>query len=166
MGSVVASRIRRTQRLCAFAVLLCVASSRCGGSTPSTPANPSARVATVRFVYRASTTLRAELTPEQQACARGVGNTHIHPSWRGFAASPFRAVGADRWEISFEDVPVAERQSIRVSDGNACTENPTGAATRNVFANDVLLTEIVPTPGSGIEPGLAFTVDATGRVTP
>jgi len=75
-------------------------------------------------------------------------------------------VGADRWEISFSDVPVNTRQSIRVSDGNVCDENPTGAATRNVFANDVLLTDVVPTPGSGTEPGLAFTVSSTGRVTP
>ncbi|MBI2186743.1 MAG: hypothetical protein HYU37_06405 [Acidobacteria bacterium] len=41
-----------------------------------------------------------------------------------------------------------------------------GAATRNVFANDVLLVEVVPTPGSGIEPGLAFTVSPDGRVSP
>jgi hypothetical protein len=30
----------------------------------------------------------------------------------------------------------------------------------------VLLTQIVTTPGSGPEPGLAFAVDAGGRVTP
>lgn len=75
-------------------------------------------------------------------------------------------VGGDRWEIAFSDVPVNARQSIRVSDGNACDQNPTGAATRNVSANDVLLTQIVPTPGSGTEPGLAFTAAADGRVTP
>jgi len=50
---------------------------------------------------------------------------------------------------------------------DASPASPTsGAATRNVFGNDVLLVEIVPTPGSGIEPGLAFTVSANGRVTP
>lgn len=76
------------------------------------------------------------------------------------------AVGSDRWEISFSDVPTNVRQSIRVSDGNACDENPTGAATRNVFANDVLLVQVVPTPGSGTEPGLAFTAAPDGRVTP
>jgi hypothetical protein len=96
----------------------------------------------------------------------GVGPTHIHPSWRGFALFPMTAVAADRWEITLNDVPVNARQSIRISDGNVCDENPTGAATRNVFANDVLLTDIVPTPGSGTEPGLAFTVAADGRVTP
>lgn len=77
-----------------------------------------------------------------------------------------QAVGSDRWEISFDDVPVNVRLSIRVSDGNVCTENPTGAATRNVFANDVRLVEVVPTPGSGTEPGLAFTVSPDGRVMP
>ena len=30
----------------------------------------------------------------------------------------------------------------------------------------VTLTEIVPTPGSGTEPGVAFTVDSGGRVSP
>ena len=76
------------------------------------------------------------------------------------------AVDGDRWEIVFSDVPTTARQSIRVSDANACDQNPTGAATRNVFANDVLLVDIVPTPGSGTEPGLAFSVAADGRVTP
>jgi hypothetical protein len=61
---------------------------------------------------------------------------------------------------------VGPRLSLRISDGNVCDENPTGAATRNVFANNVLLIEIVTTPGSGPEPGFAFSVDASGGVTP
>jgi hypothetical protein len=97
---------------------------------------------------------------------QGVGRAHIHPSWRSFARIDMTAVGADRWEISFSDVPMNARQSIRVSDGNASDQNATGAATRNVFANDVLLADVVPTPGSGTEPGLAFTVSANGRVAP
>jgi hypothetical protein len=101
-----------------------------------------------------------------QDCVQLVGRTHIHPGWRGFARIDMTAVGTDRWEISFSDVPTNARQSIRVSDGNACDQNPTGAATRNVFANDVLLTEVVPTPGSGTEPGLAFSVGSDGRVAP
>jgi hypothetical protein len=75
-------------------------------------------------------------------------------------------VGEDRWEISFSDVPTGELLSIRVSDPNTCAENPTGASTENVFANDVRLTNIVDTPGSGIEPGLSFTVANDGMVTP
>lgn len=120
----------------------------------------------MRIVYRASTTLRTDLPASAQPCVQGVGRTHIHPSWRGYAAFTMTALGADRWEITFDDVPTNLRQAIRVSDGNVCDENPTGAATRNVFANDVLLVEIVPTPGSGTEPGLAFTVAPDGRVQP
>ena len=137
----------------------------CGGSD-SSPSGPAAMVATVQFVYRASTVSRTDLPPSTQPCVQGVGRTHIHPSWRNFARIDMQAVGSDRWEIAFNDVPIELRQSIRVSDGNVCDENPTGAATRNVFANDVLLTQIVPTPGSGTEPGLAFTVNRSGVVTP
>lgn len=148
----------------AAAVLL---TAGCGGATAPTsptPGSPSTGgAATVRFVYRAATTPRSDLPAD---CVQLVGHTHIHPSWRGFGRIDMTPIGADRWEIAFADVPTGARQSIRVSDGNACDENPTGAATRNVFANDVLLTEVVPTPGSGTEPGLAFTVSADGRVTP
>ena len=77
-----------------------------------------------------------------------------------------QAVGADLWQITFTDVPIDMRLALRVSDPNVCTENPTGAATQNVFAGDVLLVDIVPTPGSGTEPGLALTVSADGTVTP
>lgn len=47
-----------------------------------------------------------------------------------------------------------------------CADNPTGAATQNVSANAVLLTNVVDTPGSGVEPGLSFTVDADRQITP
>ena len=140
----------------------------CGGSTtPTSPTGGGASAtSTVRFTYRASTTPRTDLPASARECVSGVGRTHIHPSWRGFARIDMTPAGADRWEINFNDVPVDARQSIRISDGNACDQNPTGAATRNVFANDVLLTEVVPTPGSGTEPGLAFAVSANGRVSP
>ncbi len=134
-------------------------------SSPTTVGSSPTAV-TVRFVYRGSTTPRTDLPPAAQECVQGVGRTHIHPSWRSFARVDMTPVGGDRWEIAFSDVPPNVRQSIRVSDGNACDENPTGAATRNVFANEVLLVEVVPTPGSGTEPGLAFTVSSDGRVTP
>jgi hypothetical protein len=128
---------------------------------PSTSAT-----AAVRFVYRASTVARTDLPPAAQECVRGVGHTHIHPAWRNFNRFDMTPVGTDRWEMAFSDVPTTARQSIRVSDGNVCDENPTGAATRNVFANDVLLVQVVPTPGSGTEPGLAFSVSPDGRVIP
>jgi len=77
-----------------------------------------------------------------------------------------RAVGMERWEITFEDVPIGVLQSIRISDPTVCADNPTGASTQNVFANAVLLINVVDTPGSGVEPGLSFMVDANGQVTP
>jgi hypothetical protein len=150
-------------------LLLCGAllTAACGGSdSGSSPTSPAASTnATVRIVYRAPVTPRSDLPQSTATCVSGVGQTHIHPSWRQFIAIPLQA-GSNQWEITFTDVPTTARQSIRVSDGNVCDENPTGAATRNIFANDVLLTGIVTTPGSGPEPGLAFAVDAAGRVTP
>lgn len=139
----------------------------CGDNPVPNPSGPSpSQTATVQFVYRAQTSPRTDLPASAAGCIAGVGHTHIHPGWRDFARIDMTAVGADRWEISFSDVPTGARQSIRVSDGNACDQNATGAATRNVFANNVLLVDVVPTPGSGVEPGLAFTVAADGRVTP
>ena len=136
----------------------------CGGPDNGPSPTPSS-TATVRIIYRARVTPRTDLPQSLATCIAGVGQTHIHPSWRSFTAVPLQA-NANQWEITFNDVPANARQSIRVSDGNVCDENPTGAATRNIFANEVLLTEIVTTPGSGPEPGLAFAVDASGRITP
>ena len=149
------------KRLACCAALLAAA---CGGRDSGSSPTPSS-IATVRIVYRGQVAPRTDLPQSTATCVSGVGQTHVHPSWRTFTAFPFQAVG-NQWEITFNDVPTTARQSIRVSDGNVCDENPTGAATRNVFANDVLLTEIVTTPGSGPEPGFAFSVDTAGRVTP
>jgi hypothetical protein len=151
----------------ALALCVTVLAAACGGGdnggSPTSPNGSS--TATVRIVYRAPVARRTDLPQSLATCISGVGQTHIHPSWRSFTAIPLQAA-SDQWEITFNDVPTTARQSIRVSDGNACDENPTGAATRNIFANDVLLTQIVTTPGSGPEPGLGFGVDASGRVTP
>ena len=121
---------------------------------------------TVEFVYLAATAIDPAVQQAFPGCVSGVGQTHIHPGWRDFVRVDMTAVGADRWEIAFDDVPVGEAQRIRISDPNVCAQNPTGAATENVFANDVELTRIVETPGSGIEPGLGFTVAEDGTVTP
>ena len=153
-------------RVAAGSLLGVVALTLVGCNGDPSPTGPSTTTASVRFDYRAATALNANLPALTQACVSGVGRTHFHPSWRGFARIEMQAVGADLWQITFTDVPIDERVSLRVSDPNVCTENSTGAATRNVFANDVLLVEIVPTPGSGTEPGLAFTVGANGIVTP
>jgi hypothetical protein len=148
--------------LCAVLLAAIACSDYDGGSSPS-PTTSS--TTSVRIVYRAQVIPRTDLPQSLASCVAGVGQTHIHPSWRSFTAIPLQA-GSNQWEITFNDVPTTARQSIRVSDGNVCDENPTGAATRNIFANEVLLTQIVTTPGTGPEPGLAFSVDTSGRVTP
>jgi hypothetical protein len=120
---------------------------------------------TVRIVFLGSTTRRSDLPSSAQACVSGVGATHIHPSWRNFAGIPLQPVPPDRYEITFNDVPVGMRVSFRVNDQNACDENPTGAVTRNVFANDVRLIQNTTTPGNGDEPGYALTVSPNGTIS-
>jgi hypothetical protein len=119
----------------------------------------------VRIVFQGATARRSDLPASAQACVSGVGATHIHPSWRDFAAMPLQAVPPDRYEITFADVPVGTRVSFRVNDQNSCDENSTGAVTRNVFANDVRLTQNATTPGNGDEPGYAMTVAASGSIS-
>jgi hypothetical protein len=126
---------------------------------------PSSMFGTVRIVFRGATTPRSDLPPSAQACVMGVGATHIHPSWREFAGIALTPVPPDRYEMTFTDVPLDTRVSFRINDVNACDQNPTGAVTRNVFANDVSLIQNATTPGSGEEPGFALTVSRDGRVS-
>jgi hypothetical protein len=131
-----------------------------------TPMSPSqSATPTVRIVFLGSTTRRSDLPASAQACVSGVGATHIHPSWRNFAAMALTPVPPDRYEITFNDVPVGARVSFRINDQNSCDENPTGAVTRNVLANDVTLVQNTTTPGNGDEPGYAMTVAANGTVS-
>jgi hypothetical protein len=116
-------------------------------------------------VFAGSTARRSDLPASAQGCVTGVGATHIHPSWQGFAATPLQPVPPDRYEISLTDVPVGSRVSFRINDQNSCDENPTGAVTRNVFANDVRLVQNTTTPGNGDEPGYALTVAANGAIS-
>jgi hypothetical protein len=122
-------------------------------------------LATVRIVFLGSTSRRADLSPSAQACVAGVGATHIHPSWRSFAAIPLQPIPPDRYEITLNDVPVSTRVSFRVNDQNSCDENPTGAVTRSVLANDVRLIQNTTTPGNGDEPGYAMTVAPNGMIS-
>ncbi|HZM96286.1 MAG TPA: hypothetical protein VFB92_22840 [Vicinamibacterales bacterium] len=119
----------------------------------------------VRIIFVGSTTRRTNLAASAQDCINAVGVTHIHPSWRSFAAVPLQAVPPDRYEITFDDVPRGTPVSFRINDQNWCDENPTGAVTRNVFANDVRLIQNATTPGNGEEPGYALTVTASGSIT-
>jgi hypothetical protein len=134
-----------------------------GCDQDSGPSSPST-TATVRIVFMGSTVRRTNLPSFADACVNGVGMTHIHPSWRAFAAIPLQPVPPDRYEISFIDVPVDTRVSFRVNDQNSCDENPTGAVTRNVFVNDLRLVQNATTPGNGDEPGFAFSVASGGSV--
>jgi hypothetical protein len=93
----------------------------------------------------------------------------MHPSWRQFVVTPFNVV-ADHYEVSLSDVPVGTVQEVRVNDVNACSESATGYVLKNVTANGVALATVVPgnsgATGFASDPGLSFTVDAQGRVTP
>ena len=129
--------------------------------SPASPSQPPS----VRIVFAGATARRTNLPPSAQGCVDGVGLTHIHPSWRSFAAIPLTPVPPDRYEITFMDVPVGTRVTFRINDQNSCDENPTGAVTRNVFANDVRLVQNTTTPGNGDEPGYAMTVAANGAVS-
>lgn len=122
-------------------------------------------MSTVRIVFLGSTTRRSDLPSSAQACANGVGATHVHPSWRDFASIPLQPVPPDRYQITFTDVPVSTRVSFRVNDQNSCDENPTGAVTRNVFVNDLRLVQNATTPGNGDEPGYAFAISPNGTIT-
>jgi hypothetical protein len=151
-------------RVFTVASTLMVAAACGDANDPSNPTQPGS-AATVRIVFMGSTTRRTDLTASAQACVNGVGATHIHPSWRNFAAIALQPVPTDRYEIGFSDVPVNSRVSFRINDQNACDQNPTGAVTRNVLANDVRLVQNATTPGNGDEPGFAFTVAPNGTIT-
>ncbi len=152
-------------------VLVALAVAACGGSgsgptAPTAPTGPTPVVASVEFVYQAPTDIDPEVRQQFPGCVQLVVQTHIHPGWRNFDRDFMTAAAADRWHITFNDVPVDSEQRIRISDPNACRTDPNGASTTNVFANGVLLTRVVDTPGNGTEPGLAFIVATGGGVTP
>jgi hypothetical protein len=148
----------------AFALALSLAALGCDESDgPSTPSGST--TAAVRIVFMGATARRTDLPASAQACVNGVGATHTHPSWRSFATVPMQPVPPDRYEISFDDVPVNTRVSFRVNDQNACDQNPTGAVTRNVSVNGVPLIQNTTTPGSGDEPGYAFSIAPNGAIS-
>jgi len=149
----------------AFSIVLSLAMLGCGESeAPTSPTGP-ASTATVRLAFMGSTARRTDLPVSAQACVNGVGATHTHPSWRGFAGIALQPVPPDRYEILFTDVPVNTRVSFRVNDQNACDENPTGAITRNVHVNDIRLIQNTTTPGNGDEPGFAISIAPNGAIS-
>ena len=153
-------------RVVALVATVSFATVGCGEPNgPSSPTTPSGSMATVRIVFMGSTARRFDLPASAQACVSGVGTSHTHLSWRGFAGIPLQPVPPDRYEIAFTDVPIDTRVSFRVNDQNACDENPTGAVTRNVLVNDIRLVQNTTTPGNGDEPGFAFTIASNGTIS-
>jgi hypothetical protein len=142
-----------------------IATAGCDSDPAPSPMTGPGSAATVRIVFEGATARRTNLPASAEACVNGVGPTHIHPSWRSFAAIPMQPVPPDRYELTFNDVPISERVSFRINDQNSCDENPTGAVTRNVFANQIRLAQNATTPGNGDEPGYAFNVSATGAIS-
>ena len=153
----------------------------CDNGSPTTPtATTSGPRVTVRFVYLAATA-RDPFQPAE--CTRLAGPTHLHVPWAqlegcaegagGDGSGCMEAIGADRWELALSNVPTNVRHKIQLTDPNLCIQSPPiGAALRNVFANDVLLVDVVldgvVSPGGAeCESGcLAFTVAPDGQVTP
>jgi hypothetical protein len=156
--------MERRWRLLVPCVALILSGSACDDmDTPTGPQGGSPNA--VRIVFQGATARRTDLPASAQACVSGVGATHIHPSWRSFAGIALTPVPPSRYEISFTDVPVDTTVSFRINDQNSCDENPTGAVTRNIFVNEVRLTQNAVTPGNGDEPGFAFSVSASGAVS-
>jgi hypothetical protein len=153
-------QLRRVTGGRVLAWLALLALPACGsGSAPPTTGSPSA---TVRFVLLTPTT-RVPMTPDQATCARFVGPTHIHFSWRNFESMNMNAVPPDRYELTVTGVPTGTPLSMQVADQNGCLEDPNGFFLSNVLANDVALTSVV---NVNLGRGLAFTVGQDGRVTP
>ena len=90
----------------------------CGNDSTGPPA-----FATVVFSYIAPTATDPAVAAMFPQCVQGVNVTHLHAGWSDFQAFPLTAMGPDRWEITFINVPVASEQRIRISDPNTCALN-------------------------------------------
>src|SRR5262245_13907319 len=112
---------RRAWLRAATAAALPLLGSCVASSTPGAP--PGATLASVRFVLLGQTSRRTDLTSAQETCARFVGPTHLHPSWRNFESNTMTPVGSDRYELTLNDVPTGSRVSVQVADQNACVQN-------------------------------------------
>ena len=113
--------------------------------------------ATVHIMYR---------PPENASGSCLVKHTHMHPGWQGFANTSMHWRKETGQWVYTSRVPAGKEQSFRINDPAACDQNETGAITEGITVNGVPLSRVVGTPGRGIEPGLAFTVDQHGQVIP
>ena len=148
----------------AVAVALSLATLGCEESPPTTPSGSA--TPTVRIVFMGATARRTDLPALAQACVSGCRrDAHASELAQLRGHSDAARPSETDTRSHFNDVPVDTRVSFRVNDQNACDENPTGAVTRNVFANDVRLIENTTTPGNGDEPGFAFSVAPNGAIS-
>ena len=111
----------------AAVLVLAVATLCCNKSATTTSPTPvGSTMATVRIVFLGATARRTDLPASAQACVGGVGATHTHPSWRGFAGIPLQAVPPDRYEISFTDVPVGHPFDAHLARSDLTVHVPPG----------------------------------------
>ena len=109
----------------------------------------------VRIVFQGATARRSDLPASAQACVNAVGVTHIHPSWRSFAAFPLDggAAGPLRDHIRgrpsryYTRILQDQRTRIRVMRIRR------GPSHETCFANGVRLIQNATTPGNGDKPG-------------
>ncbi len=146
-----------------FSIVILLICAACGSNGGSSTTEPPTTVV-VEFVYDAATEVDPVVLQQFPQCVFAVLQTHIHPSWRNFERFEMTADSADRWSITFTDVPVDSEQRIRIEDPNECANHPNGATTENVFANGIQLLRVVDTPGN--VPGLAFIVSPSEEVFP
>ncbi len=165
--------MRARAAIVSSALLAIVLGWACENGSPTTPtATTSGPRVTVQFVYLAATA-RDAFQPED--CTRLAGPTHLHVSWARLqmGEGSMEAIGADRWELALSNVPTNVRHRIQLTDPNLCVQSPPiGSATRNVFANDVLLVNVVLDGELSLGSDdcefacLTFTVAPDGQVTP
>ncbi len=127
------------------------------------PVTPTPAFTTVRFILSESTTRRTDLSAGQTICANNTGLTHIHASWQGFQDAFMEPVGTDRYQITFTNVPVNQRQQVTVSDQNWCVfGGPIGVAASGVTANGATLKQNWWLDAT--QPGFEFSIDPSGLI--
>jgi hypothetical protein len=137
---------------------LFVLAAACGDDTPA----PMPLV----IEYR-PTEFIARDDPRAAGCALETGPSHIHVGWLDWARVNFREEGAVL--RATPPRPAAGRHSFHLVSVHGCLEESlAGAATMNVYANDVLLTQVVSIWSDfyGTLPGLSLTIDEEGNVSP
>lgn len=141
--------------------MMCAVAAACASGAP---ASPTPATTTLRLVLLSPTTRRPDLGPDQIGCANNSGATHVHPSWQGFQDANMQPVGSDRYEITFDRVPVGERLWLTITDQNWCIAGASiGVAASGVSVNGTSLAQNWWI--DAIQPGFEFTIDASGKVT-